>query len=107
MANDKRRSGLIPVEVAYGTAEKQRIIPLQVPSGTTALEAARQSGIAEEFAGLDLERSPMGVFSRPLNGKRNPPPDQYILQEGDRLEIYRPLQIDPMQARRRRAAPKP
>ena len=107
MTDGERHSGLIPVEVAYGTVEKQCIIPLQVPSGTTALEAARMSGITEEFAGLDLERSPMGVFSRLLNGKRNPTPDRYILQAGDRLEIYRPLQIDPMQARRRRAAPKP
>ena len=45
----------------------------------------------------------MGIFSQPLNGKVLPEPSDYILQSGDRIEIYRPLLIDPKQARLNRA----
>ncbi len=91
------------MEVAYATPEKQRIVSLQVPEGTTALEAARQSGISEEFSGIDLESDPMGIFSELLDGKQRPRPDQYVLQARDRVEIYRPLLVDPKSARVKRA----
>ena len=94
---------LIEVEVVYATAEKQRIISLQVIRGTTAFHAALKSGITREFTGIDLEHAPMGIFSVPLNGKNLPLPQQYVLQHRDRVEIYRPLQIDPKQARLARA----
>ncbi|MGI9251784.1 MAG: RnfH family protein [Pseudohongiellaceae bacterium] len=96
----------IEVEVAYADQDEQLIIPLYVPAGTTALEAARQSGITQTFAGLDLESSPMGIFSTPLNGKGKPTPDQYVLKAGDRVEIYRPLLINPKEARRQRSTGK-
>lgn len=101
-----RRHKLIPVEVAYATPEKQRIISIEVPEGTTALEAARQSGISEEFAGIDLESDAMGIFSEILDGKQRPGPDAYILKPRDRVEIYRPLLIDPKSARVKRARQK-
>lgn len=93
----------IPVEVAYATPEKQLIIPLAVQRGTTALEAVQQSGIAQEFPGLDLERQAMGIFAALLNGRDLPAPAEYVLEPYDRVEIYRPLQIDPKQARLARA----
>lgn len=93
----------ILVEVAYALPEKQKIIALRVPVGTTARQAVDQSGIDAEFPGLDITASPMGIFSRRLNGKDLPSPDEYILQPRDRIEIYRPLTIDPNQARLARA----
>lgn len=89
----------IKVEVAYATPDKQRIIELEVPSGTTATEAVRQSGIEREFPELDVAQAPMGVFGRKLNN-----PESTELQAGDRVELYRPLLIDPKQARLNRAA---
>jgi uncharacterized protein len=94
---------MIGVEVAYATPERQLIIALQVAEGTTAYEAVIQSGITAEFEGIDPQRDPMGIFSRPLDGKSSPLPAEYELQVGDRVEIYRPLIIDPKQARLKRA----
>ena len=97
---------MINVEVAYATPEKQSILPLRVPVGTTAYTAAIQSGISDEFPDIDLDKQAMGIFAKPLNGKGRPLPKEYRLREGDRVEIYRPLQIDPKQARLQRARSK-
>lgn len=93
----------ITVEVAYGNPQKQLIISLQVPLGTTAIEAVLLSKITEEFAAIDPVKDPMGIFSKPLDGKTRPEPQDYVLEAGDRIEIYRPLLIDPKQARLARA----
>jgi putative ubiquitin-RnfH superfamily antitoxin RatB of RatAB toxin-antitoxin module len=89
---------LIDVEVAYALPDKQRIISLKVPKGTTAFEAAEQSGIAEQFPEIDLAASKLGIFSQAI-----PKPRQYELQAGDRVEIYRPLIADPKEVRKARA----
>ena len=94
---------LIPVEVAYGTPEKQRIIPLRISRGTTAFEAVIKSGITREFPGIDVNSDAMGIFSTPMDGKTLPLPGEYQLETKDRVEIYRPLIIDPKQARLARA----
>lgn len=93
----------IQVEVAYATPEQQLIIAVEVPEGSTALEAVKQSGIAERFDTININEDPMGIFSQPMNGKVLPEPRDYILQSRDRVEIYRPLLIDPKQARLNRA----
>lgn len=89
----------ITVEVAYALPEKQKIIRLTVPAGTTVLEAAHLSGITEHFPGLDIDASNLGVF-----GKSVPKPAERELAEGERVEIYRPLIADPKEIRKRRAA---
>ena len=96
----------IGVEVAYATPEKQLIIAVEVPEGSSAFEAVLKSGIAEEFDAIDINNDPMGIFSQPLNGKALPEPKDYILQPRDRVEIYRPLLMDPKQARLNRAKKK-
>tara|TARA_R110002167_G_scaffold2055_3_gene10446 strand:- start:8039 stop:8329 length:291 start_codon:yes stop_codon:yes gene_type:complete len=88
----------IAVEVAYALPEKQRILAVFVPSGTSVLEAARLSGITREFPQLELESAKMGIFGKTVRNLSDP------VQEGDRIEIYRPLIIDPKQARANRAA---
>jgi putative ubiquitin-RnfH superfamily antitoxin RatB of RatAB toxin-antitoxin module len=93
----------ITVEVVYALPERQRLIAIMVPPGTTALEAARRSGIAQEFPAIDLATAQMGIFSKPLDGKALPLPQDYILKARDRVEIYRPLMIDPKAARLARA----
>lgn len=95
---------LIPVEVAYALPDRQEIISLSVERGCTALDAARQSNIAGHFPEIDLENAAMGIFSKALDGKLLPTPDAYELEPMDRVEIYRPLLIDPKQARQARAA---
>ncbi len=94
---DREVKPLIPVEVAYARPDKQRIIPLEVPVGTTVREAIEASGILEEFPEIDLSRNKVGIFGRLTK------PDT-VLREGDRVEIYRPLIADPKAVRRQRAA---
>ncbi len=93
----------VAVEVVYALPHRQKIIALQVAAGTTAYQAAVQSGIAEFFPELDLESAPMGIFGQTLGTKGLAPARQYELQAGDRVEIYRPLISDPKETRRKRA----
>lgn len=90
--------GEIAVEVAYALPERQRILALKVPAGTTMLDAAERSGIARVFEGLDLATAKMGIF-----GKAVADPRRHVLADGDRVEIYRPLTVDPKEARKARA----
>ncbi len=87
----------IKVEVAYALPDKQSIVPLTVPEGTTALDAARQSGLTEQYEDLSLEGAKLGIFGKAVA------PTQ-VLREGDRVEIYRPLIADPKEVRKARAA---
>ena len=90
---------MITVEVAYALAHKQKIVQLQVSEGTTVREAALRSGLDAEFPELDLSESPLGIF-----GKGIARPQEHVLQDNDRVEIYRPLLADPKEVRKQRAA---
>jgi len=97
-------SDFIDIEVAYALPHEQRIIALRVPRGTTALEAAKSSEIADAFADVDIETAQLGVFSRVLGSRGMPSPREYVVEAGDRIEIYRPLLADPKEVRRQRVA---
>ena len=86
----------INVEVCYAKAEVQAVVALKLPAGATAKEAVSRSGLAHRFPELDGSQ-PLGVYGKRVAG-------DYPLQEGDRVEILRPLTADPKEARRRRAA---
>ncbi len=92
---------MIRVEVAYATPERQEIRQLEVPDDVTAYDAVVLSGITGVFPEIDPESNDMGVF-----GKVVKEPKTHTLREGDRVEIYRPLKIDPKQARLNRARKK-
>ncbi|MGD9708322.1 MAG: RnfH family protein [Halothiobacillaceae bacterium] len=87
---------MIPVEVAYALPERQTLLRLEVPEGTTAEEAIRRSGILDRHPEIDLAASKIGVFAKPVPASR-------VLREGDRVEIYRPLIADPKAVRKQRA----
>jgi len=87
----------ISVEVAYALPEKQAIIVVDVSPGTTAMQAAEQSGIVDRFKGLSLEGAKLGIFGKAV-------PATHEMSAGERVEIYRPLQADPKEVRKARAA---
>ena len=87
----------IGVEVVYATPSRQTLVELQVAAGTTAAQAIDQSGIRNAHPEIGAGQLSVGIFGRTV------PPDS-ILQQGDRVEIYRPLAADPKEARRSRAA---
>lgn len=90
---------MIEVEVAYALPDRQKIYVLMVEQGTTALEAAKRSSVIDDFDGINLDTAKMGVFGQSIRM-----PDKYELQNGDRVEVYRPLIVDPKEVRRQRAA---
>ncbi|GAA4100599.1 hypothetical protein GCM10022414_27660 [Zhongshania borealis] len=89
----------IHVEVAYALPDKQRIVALELPAGSSVRDAAMQSGLDKQFVELDLRNVDLGVF-----GKGVSKPDEQMLKNGDRVEIYRPLIADPKEVRKQRAA---
>jgi putative ubiquitin-RnfH superfamily antitoxin RatB of RatAB toxin-antitoxin module len=90
---------LIDVEVVYAAVERQQLLAVQVPAGTTLRQAVELSRIAESFPDDGLLDCPMGIF-----GRRIAAPENHVLEAGDRVEIYRALVADPMEVRRMRAA---
>jgi uncharacterized protein len=90
--------GLINVEVVYALPDRQKLVALRVAAGTTMYDAVLQSGIAGFFPQLELDKASMGVF-----GKVEASPKSRVLAEGERVEIYRPLLIDPKDNRKARA----
>ncbi len=87
----------INVEVVYATPNKQLIRVVNIDTGTTIGAAIVQSGIMMDFPDLDLETAKVGIFGKIASMVT-------VLNEGDRVEIYRPLIADPKEVRRKRAA---
>jgi len=94
---------MITVEVAYALPERQILYELSVSKGTTAMKAIGQSGVVDKFPEIDLATSKVGIFSQMLGAKGLAGPEVYELKALDRVEIYRPLLLDPKEIRRRRA----
>ena len=89
----------IAVEVVYALPERQALLRLSVPYGTRVRQAVLLSGIAAQFPDLDVQNCPLGIF-----GKAVVRPDERVLEDGERVEIYRPLIADPKEVRKQRAA---
>ncbi len=87
---------MITIEVAYATPDKQVIRTLSVGEGTTVAEGIEQSAIRDEFPELQMDTGMVGLFSRKVG-------QDHVLKEGDRIEIYRALLVDPKEARRLKA----
>lgn len=87
----------LTIEVAYLSPSQQWLKTLSVPSGTTAMQALQASGVLDAFAELAADTVVLGIY-----GVRVEP--EQVLKAGDRVEVYRPLLVDPKEARRRRAA---
>lgn len=86
------------VEVVYALPGEQSLVRLSLPpTGMTAAEAIRASGLRSRHPEIDRDDLPIGVFGKPCA------PTQ-ALKAGDRVEIYRPLRNDPRAMRRARAA---
>ncbi len=82
------------VEVSYAVSGAQRVLAIRVPAGCTARRAVALSCMAQLFPEIDADQCPLGVFGVEVA-------DDHRLKDGDRLEIYRPLENDPLETRRR------
>ena len=86
----------ISVEVVFAGDQQQKIIQLSVPSTSCIAEVIRCSGILSDFPHIDLKKNKVGIFSKlhTLDSQ---------VEDGDRIEIYLPLMVDPKKIRRNRA----
>ena len=88
---------VISVEVAYGIPRQQAVLRVELQAGSTVAEAIERSGVRGQFPGLVVDPAAVGIFGRKVSLDR-------VLQNGDRVEIYRPLIADPREVRRQRAS---
>ncbi len=86
----------INVEVLYAYPERYFLQRVELNLPLTIEEVIKKSGVLEKYPEIDLKKNKVGIFSRPakLMDKIN---------DGDRIEIYRPLLADPKEIRRKRA----
>jgi putative ubiquitin-RnfH superfamily antitoxin RatB of RatAB toxin-antitoxin module len=91
--------GGIGVEVVYALPERQIVVETLVVAPATVRAAIEASGLLAAFPEIDLSRQRVGVFGRLRELDA-------AVEQGDRIEIYRPLVADPKEVRRRRAAQK-
>ena len=83
----------IKIELVYATAERQALIELSIEEGSSVEDAISESAIYGMFPDHGLEQASVGVWGRPVDRR-------HTLRAGDRIEIYRPLQMDPRESRR-------
>jgi putative ubiquitin-RnfH superfamily antitoxin RatB of RatAB toxin-antitoxin module len=88
------------VEVVYALPGGEDAVTLKLAPGATAAEAVRASGILSRHPEIELGRNKLGIHGTVVE-------PHAPLADGDRVEIYRPLAMDPKEARRRRALKRP
>lgn len=89
---------MIHIEVTYALPQEQVLLGLEVPEGTTVMQAVEQSGILQRYPEIDLNGdNKLGIFSKITKADT-------VLRDKDRIEIYRKLIADPKAVRKQRAA---
>jgi putative ubiquitin-RnfH superfamily antitoxin RatB of RatAB toxin-antitoxin module len=86
----------ISVEVVYALPDKQYLRAVTLEEGATVEQAIKASGLLSLRKDIDLNSNKVGIYSRPVKLAD-------VVQDGDRIEIYRPLIADPKELRRQRA----
>ena len=84
------------IQIAYVDEDGARVSEHEVAVGSGAWQAIEQSGVLERWPAIDPARAKIGIYGRLVAADT-------IVKEGDRIEIYTPLAMDPKQARRQRA----
>jgi putative ubiquitin-RnfH superfamily antitoxin RatB of RatAB toxin-antitoxin module len=87
----------VQVEIVYASAAGVTRLAIEVPQGTTLRQAVALSGVLTRYPEIDAGM----VASAAVHGERRDP--DAPVAEGDRIELCRPLQVDPKEARRRRS----
>ena len=94
--NTREEFSRISVEVVFASELEYKIVQLNLPINSTARQAVEQSGLSSNFPDFEFTSAPIGVFGSKV-------PDDYVLADNDRVEIYRPLTQSARDARRQRA----
>ena len=84
------------VEIVFALPDRQELRSLDVEEGASVADVIRRSGIVRQFPAAGLEGLQAGIWGRPVDRA-------HVVRDGDRVELYRPLDIDPKEARRLKA----
>lgn len=90
-------SATIAVEVVFALPGHQELVQVAIEGGATVADAIAQSDLARKFPEVRFDKLQTGIWGRVV-------PREHVLNDGDRVEIYRPLERDPRDARRILAA---
>lgn len=90
-------TGRISVEVVFAGKDRQVLLTLQLAAGARVDDAIKRACLREQFPNEPLDTLTAGIWGRPVERSAR-------LRNGDRVEIYRPLEVDPKEARRLRAS---
>lgn len=88
---------LIQVEIAYAKPDRQDVISVKLPEGSTIQQAIESSGLLQRNPEIDVAKAKVGIYGK-LSKMDT------IVRSRDRVEIYRPLIADPKEVRKQRAA---
>lgn len=86
----------IKVEVVFAYPDKVFLKKMELDQPLTVQNVILQSGVLQKYTEIDLRENKVGIFSRPAKLTD-------MIEDGDRIEIYRPLIADPKEMRRKRA----
>lgn len=81
------------VEVVFALADRQELLVVELPDGSTVDAAIEKSRLARQFPDVDFDALQAGIWGKPIARSQ-------VVKEGDRVELYRPLEMDPREARR-------
>lgn len=85
------------IEVIYALPHKTELAKLELPDGSTVLQALEASGLLQKYPEIDVKKNKFGIYAKLAKADA-------VLRDRDRIEIYRPLIADPKEVRKQRAA---
>lgn len=87
---------LLHIEVVAAMPDRQQLVSIRLSEGATVTDAINESGIAAGFPEIEFDTCSVGIWGQPAARDK-------VLRNNDRVEIYRPLETDPREARRQLA----
>jgi len=84
------------VEIVFASPDRQLLKIVLVAAGDTVADVVANSGLCEDFPEFQIDGLALGIWGCEVERKQ-------AVKDGDRIEIYRPLEMDPREARRRLA----
>ena len=86
----------ISVELVFAMPDKQVLRSVTLAEGSSVDDVIAMGNLLRDFPELALEDMQAGIWGRPVDR-------DHVVREGDRVELYRPLEMDPREARRLKA----
>ncbi len=95
MAENKTETELLPISVTYADPDNPLWLKVQVKKGSTVEDAIRTTDLLTRYPDLDLTSMKVGIFGKTTQLDQE-------LNKGDRVELYRPITVDPKTVPRRK-----